>query len=273
MDTPIWTHHFDSVSEIVERAFSGRVVDERNQVKYDRLIGRLGDSWFNHHDKASLLAALDNPPEFTARIDTLKADLEVKSLSTRNTRKLAYRQADGEELDAHGALMRDPDAWSAIRKTPARSNRVMRIAVNLSVNCGREPKDLYYRGAAAAALADALTGAGYAVEIVAFEAADGYGRPCDKAVLSVTVKRPDMPLDIGLVAFVLSDIGFVRGVVFPTIFALMPQDCSSSLGCPMRLPSEIAKDFDIVLDSNILTQSAAAKVVKQWADDLIANYA
>jgi len=148
---------------------------------------------------------------------------------------------------------------------------VIRIAVNVSCHCGRRPADLLFRGAAAAALADALDEQGHSVEVTAFGCTSGKSPDVprrERHITSVTVKAADAPMDVARIAFCLSEIAFYRTVVMNAATRALPAEhrVSSGHGNTQPLPERDRKLADVLLDSDILSRDAAVAALKKYAD-------
>lgn len=262
---------YASVSDIVavataegEGNHAGNIdtIDQRNR----RHAAEDGDGYFNGYSLESIIAALDNPPqELVLAVERIKDQIETKVVAPTGRRRRTVRRLElGDELDPIAWVSRSPEGWSETRYQTERKH-VARIAVNLSVHCRRTPQQLLYRGAAAAALADVLTVQGYSVEIVAFQSGSGLSSGQGSAVSSTIVKRADAPLDIGAVALALSEIAFFRIVTMSADARLCTSKLTGGWGHVEPLPDQDRKQFDIILDSDILTEAAAIAVVSRYA--------
>ena len=264
----IWRVEFDSVSEIAEIAMAtGAGNNVTNIHAADHHIAKSGGAaFYNGYDRAKILDALDHPPEdLVLAVERIKDQLETTTVVPTGRRRRTVRQLEmGDELDPIAWVSRSPEGWSETRYQTERKHLV-RIAVNISVNWQRKPDELLYRGAAAAALADALIVQGYSVEIVAFRSITKPAKYVRNAVTKIIVKRPDAPLDLAAVAFALSEIAFYRLIAMPANTRLLRTIVSGNWGVTAPLPDSDRAEFDIVLDSDILTEAAAIAVVNSYA--------
>ena len=157
--------------------------------------------FYNGYTWDTLRACVANPPaHLTAAVDELKRQIEsAVDLPLAKRRRIRRGLDYGDDIDAGRYARRDPCCWSAVVREQA-PKPVVTIGVNVTVHYKRMPHELLYRGAAAAALADCLTDAGYSVEILAFQVVDELSAGTPRLVQKVTVKAPDAALDISAVA-------------------------------------------------------------------------
>lgn len=270
----IYRVSFDSLAELVEASSEWHVQPVNSQLWYNMATRR--DSFTNYYDMARVKRELECPPPCSAHVEDVKHVIDSKIDTPMTVRRLVSRRDDGDELDPGAWIRREADGWSRIEKRNA-PKRVIRIACNASVNAGRSPEDLYFRGAAATALADVLEAQGNSVEIVLFGCnLNLWGDDDVMAVISATIKRPDMPLDRDTVALALSEIGFYRTLLFCTkVVAAGKHKAHGSLGRPSALPAVDAEGFDIVIDHDVFTLEDATRVVEKYASgcNLVASMA
>ena len=133
----------------------------------------------------------------------------------------------------------------------------MTIGVNLTVHSGQRAEHLLWRGAAAAALADILTGRGINVEIVAFWTISDMSTASKMVVSRYVVKRADMPLDLGAVSVALSEIAYARLVALYGLARHLPGVLSDGLGSCNTLPPQDRAGIDYLAESNITSRTAA----------------
>jgi hypothetical protein len=227
-----------------------------------------GGDWFNGYNVERCKQELVAPPACKADVAKLASEIETEHEFNITRRRLVNRREDGDELDAVAWVRRETDGWSRMEKT-ATARKVIRLAVNVSVNCGRRPADLYYRGAAAAALADCLERAGHSVEITAFFCASRFYKQPPKglqqSILEVTVKHADQNMDMGAVALVLSEIGFFRSMILAAAAAGAAHEMTGCMGYSCELPDKVSGQYDVVFDEGILNYADALATVKKYA--------
>lgn len=270
----------ESISELVDIAFQkGNANCEANTMRIDNYyIDRTKDShgghsaagmkkWFNRTPEELKQQLEDPDSDLVWRVEELKQEIETEIDIPAGKRRVVRRRLEfGDEFDETAYVQRDPDGWSEVR-TEAQQKKVVSIAVNSSVLGHRKPEAVYYRGAAAAALADLLNDLGYAVEITSFRCVEHLERRSSAGVLHIAkfpVKHADAPLDVSLVSFVLSEIGFYRGVVMPATARMITKTIGSGNGSTRLLPDEDKDNFDIVFDSDLTSKAAAVSKVKEY---------
>ena len=253
---------FDSVGEAVIDALSdyaqtpGNLAFIRERVA-EHLTG--SDRWGNYYTREKLLDAIANPPaELVEAVDAMRAELsEELAPPTTARRRVRRGQEFGDELDSDRWLVRDLAPWDRnVREQQPK--RTVTIGVNLTVSCMQRAETLLYRGAAAIALADILTARGVNVGIVAFWSCSNISTTVNKIVSRYTVKRPDMPLDIGAVTTALSEIAFARIVGLYGLGRHVPGKLHEGMGICEDLPVQDRRGFDYFIEKNVTDRTAAA---------------
>lgn len=272
----IETLRFDGIGALIDAAYSGKFHCDSNRDKWQRAMEREAgtrNSWPAGYAPERIRRELVQPPGNSAKVREISASIELHNETQRKRRKMVFRREDGEELDADAWLRREPNGWQRMEKT-AESRHVLRVAVNASVDCHRMPEDLYYRGAAAVALVDALENAGHSVELVLFCCLSNlYVKDTrKKALVEVKVKDSASPLDIDGVALAVGEIGFFRRGLLPVLYTCGLRKVTGFTGYPASLPDSVAQGFDVVFDSNIYTMGDALAVVKRYAAQFEAGH-
>lgn len=260
---------FSGLEELVDAAYAGKFVNSSNRKKWEELQGRSPgrrEDWSAGYDPARIKRELTMPPANSANVREIAAKIEFHNETQRKRRKLAYRREDGEELDADAWLRRDPNGWQRMEKT-ATVKSVLRIAINSAVRCDKRADDLFYRGAAAVALCDALENAGHSVEIVLFDGMRGLYETSttDKQLMEIKIKESHAPLDVDTVALAVGEIGFYRRAIIPATLTCGTGKVRGNLGFPEALPDNVAQTFDVVFDVDVFTYQDALAVVKKFA--------
>ena len=109
------------------------------------------------------------------------------------------------------------------------------MIIDIAANCGTGADSLFWRGAAGASLAEALTAAGYSVEIVAASAAQAVSSKGESVFTATTVKGAESPLNLTALAAATASASFFRGCVFATMNATVTGAACSSLGYTIPL--------------------------------------
>lgn len=242
------------------------------------------DHFMNGHNLESLKEQMDAPPETTAeKFDQLKQRIEDElSVTRKRKRRLRHRLDDGDDLDVDAWVQRDPDGWSQVKREE-QEQKLIRIAVNVSVHCHQSADELLYRGAVAASLADVMIDMGYAVEISAYHVMSKVSQDSHKCkdntiatrgsngsvdVLKINVKDANMPMDMGAVCFALCEIAFARGVSMPIISGNQLTEINGGWGMPTKLPKMDREDCDYYVDKNVGSMSAA----NEWLDKNLKSF-
>lgn len=256
---------FDSLADAIAAATTpGIAVNDGNGEYAEQRLSTASDAFYNGYDTPGIVAALSNPPApIIAAVDGIKRRIEATVTPPTICRRRVVRRLDmGDELDPMAWARRDPDGWSEVRRE-RKAAPIVHIGVNASVHCKRRPADLLYRGAAAAALVDLLTDRGVSVSVTLFSSTRGLEqcRPDDRSVARVLVKAADRPMDVGAMAVALAEIAFFRLVMIGLNIRCARRKVEPCCGWPELLPAADGADFDIVLDSDVLTESGAISVI------------
>jgi hypothetical protein len=101
---------------------------------------------------------------------------------------------------------------------PVRSP-IVRIMVNMSAHCGVDPQHIVNRGAAIVTLIDRIQSTGRRVELIAI----AHNEDDDRFVWSVTVKRPEEPVDMDRVGLVFATPIMLRRFFFRVMEFTVPR--------------------------------------------------
>lgn len=183
-------------------------------------------------------------PEGVARmLDTLgKIQSTAQPTDSRRRRRWADN-GDHVEMSRVWAGRVDV-AWSRCTRQSMRAPAPVTIAVNLSQACNEHAERLFWRGAAAMLLADALTDAGYNVEIECWYTGTNFAEKgkADCAI-GVTVKDARSPLDLNALAVTCAFGGYFRSEIFQAVCAL-PRAANGGLGTPHRFRDVVTTATD-----------------------------
>lgn len=116
-----------------------------------------------------------------------------------------------------------------IRKRREPAKRPVRMLVNISASGGVNADTLATRGAVIVACVQALTMAGYAVEVTAVEHASGGG---DTSVYTVALKSGGAPMDADALSFALCHPAMLRRLMFRMSEQNTPRMTHSGYGMP-----------------------------------------
>jgi hypothetical protein len=221
------------------------------------------DKWGNNYTRDRLLAELKSPPaELLAEVDAMRERLlDGVPLPTTPRRRVRRGQEFGEEIDSDRFLARVPEVWDRSVREPV-ARRTITIGINLGVAWYEGPKATLYRGAAALALADYLTGQGCNVELVAFNSTSHPTERSAHAVSSLVLKSSDMPLDVGAVALAVCEIAFARTIMYVGAMRHWPGRARKGWGGVAQLPRQDRKVLDFVVETNVKSRESAETWLK-----------
>jgi hypothetical protein len=104
---------------------------------------------------------------------------------------------------------------------PPSPSPIVRIAVNMSANCYVDAQEIVNRGVAIVSLIDRIQLSGRRVELIAVK--HGESRP-DRFVWSVTVKRPEEPIDMDRVGLCFATPIMLRRFFFRVLEFMTPHE-------------------------------------------------
>ena len=142
-------------------------------------------------------------PEAARRMEAMMNRYTLRTPKGQRHRRRARREAQGDELDIHavnnGRLDR---AWRRSRKVDLKRGRARRITLifQAGVMAGQDQADLFYTPVAAAVLAQKLSSARVATEIIYTGCSRGTLANGQSVATIVRVKPPEAPLNIGALA-------------------------------------------------------------------------
>jgi hypothetical protein len=147
-----------------------------------------------------------------------------------NLKRRRVRADQGDEFDIHRAYSGGLDrAWSTTRRRKSGGTKAVQIAVEAGGLSTVPASTFFWRGAAALVIADALTEAGYSVELWTVAAALYATTGSTAHQCAVKVKAADMPVDIASLAATLCLAGFHRAAIFSRR-SMLPESVSSTFG-------------------------------------------
>jgi len=213
-------------------------------------------------------------PEGAARIFECMSNMEVTApVSVK--RKIA-RGAQGDELDIHCVYRGDLEhAWTSRRRKHTRSQRTVRIVAQTNLLSNVSAEEMFWRGAAIVKLSDALTEAGYGVEIIAALASKRIQGHNVEFLATFPMKHAHDPLDCEMLAGVLAHAGFHRIYGFRMYAALFPVKAHAAAGgnASTSTDGRVIRNgnldadgvFTLVAPYHITTQERAQK----WVNSVI----
>lgn len=229
-------------------------------------------AWFGASgpETRRILDSGDWPEGVQRMLDTIgKIQSTAQPMDSRRRRRWTDQ---GDTVDmARVWAGRSEVAWQRCARTTTRAPAPVTIALNLAQSFVTPAEQLFWRGAAALLLADALTEAGYNVEIEAWNTVsdiqDGRSKPTDFAV-GVTVKDARAPLDLNALAVSCAFGGFFRVEIFQAACAL-PLAVDAGLGAPQKFRDVVTEATDprrpIICEGITNAESA-----RKWIADALA---
>lgn len=239
----------------------------------------------NRHD--AKWTGCESAEQFASRIKQGWAEgadrlmrLPVAEISPTSIRRIRHRGEQGDELDIHRVYRGELDTAWEYRKRGARSavGRNITIVCNICANWNVIAERLFWRGAAALRVAEALESAGYSVRIVAGMGAtsiDSNGNVNNGYLFDI--KSPEQPIDVANLASVVCLPGYFRIIGFAAkVWACNTNGLVSAdnLGYSNTEPIEQAvaewypNDYCIVQSSDVLDETSAAEWINQVIDSI-----
>lgn len=256
------THAVDSLSAIVDLSFShGQGSSPANARIADEFLRRhRGSKWVNYADEAKARAWVARPAaDIVDAVERIRSRIEqAVEAPTRKRRKLDRNRDEGFELDPQAVLERRTDGWTDTTSVRAPKS-VVRVGVNLSVNCHRDRSELLFRGATLVAVADILSAMGHSVEVLAIANASNFSSRERVQLTVITVKPADAPLDMSALCAACCEIGFFRYAVLPAKARLAHGTTTQYFGQARGLDgAEVAElKLDVVIDAGVFDEESA----------------
>jgi len=202
---------YGTVAEFLD-SVSGGLRNPRNQAAWSAYFEEDRASWYGANcrtgrDVQSLVHT--GWPDGMAMVERLLAKTSASLATPVDRRRRNRRGPQGDSLDIHAVYRGQLDvAWTRPVRTNARGPQRVDLVANMICSGAENAEVLAWRGAAAIAIADRLTAAGYQVRIIV-----GFGGRCSGAPLScrITVKDHGGPLDVSTAAAVMVP-GFFRAL-------------------------------------------------------------
>ena len=217
--------HFDSIADALAEPMPNKENAARFARRYmtDQCAREAGGAEYWHGDPdiktgADAMEVFKKGwPKGLARADKELGHIELPRLpSVKRKRK---RRDFGDELDIHRTYRGDHDkAWSTTerRRVPASAGGRVTLFLNYGIMSGESAEQLFWRGALAAKLVDALEATGRRVQIVIHNTIRQcvYNADESRFVHSITVKQYGGSMTIDKVIAVTGCAAFFRVVGF-----------------------------------------------------------
>jgi hypothetical protein len=271
-----YERQFDSLA-----AFAALVPSKTNASMHkDQMAGcghgRFGSNWLGPVKSESTARELFRTgwPEGVERLRKMRAaDLSA----AQSVKRVRCRSDQGDELDIHRVWSgRFDQAWSATTRGKRTHTRHVHILATTQAACSIDQDSVYWRGAAATRLADALENAGYSVAITGLTVAGDTNEDYNKVTFAYPVKGYDQPLSLANVAAALCCVAWHRILGF-TAFVSIPGTTHSYYGMNRDEVIEgliedyakhrLAGEHVIKLPSNMWSEKKAT----EWLNEQIAT--
>lgn len=204
------TGRYDSLVDFVNDAF---VSSTGNDAAVTSCAAQRRGDWFGLGDKTNPSATdIMNTVKTgwakgAERVAQFASEISIPKLASVRRRAEWCDQGDMIDMDRVRAGQLDV-AWRRTRRAYAGNPPRVVLAVDSIAQGGKDAEEMFWQGAAAAALADALIAAGYSVKCIsAFRGSDG----CNMDV-QVVVKDYDAPWSLSDAASSLALPGFFRAI-------------------------------------------------------------
>lgn len=261
IEVQIYDGVHDHAREAVRAHREGRDGGNGNYIEDSRFTGRdFGNDWDRFAREA--VGAWEEGAKTIQRMkESIKLELAPRTIK----RYTHWREDAGDDLSID-RFERGQPFWRSSRRDRNTGPGGITIAVNLSAAAFRTPESLFWRGAAAAIIADVCEAAGYAVEIHAIVYTEGTYTNGAGSFQAVCAKRPGDYLDIGSLATVVS--GWYFRIGFFSTFGLANATPACGLGVPSKCPRPLLKYIakkpeDVIVIENVFDEKAATALIEK----------
>jgi hypothetical protein len=204
-----------------------------------------GGNWFGMPSLSALRYAVEHSwPEGLQKIEENMREVHVPAVGCIKRRRV--RRDFGDHVDIHRVYAGDLNrAWLATERRIQHGLGRDHVTI-LVANCGsasRSLSQMFWRGAAASALARMFESSGRRVQIVGFMYSKGTYRKAPRGynAVSFVLKEYDAPLDLNRVAATTALAGFLRIWGFRAELSL-PDEVCSTFGQEANVKAGYVKD-------------------------------
>jgi hypothetical protein len=167
--------------------------------------------------EAAMELALKGWPEGVTKLEKIRAPMIEKLMPVILKPEIQYELVGTGGLDMGRVMSGMPDPFMEWQdsETPVfgSGRQLVRIVLNCAVSAGVDSDVIVSRGAAVAALVDALEAAGRRVSVVIAEAVSNFNRG-ENVTIMLLLKRPDAPLSIDTLTFAFAHPSMLRRLMF-----------------------------------------------------------
>lgn len=257
---------YDSVADFVATVMSPCVNSANTSLRDRFATSEVNASWYGGdcNTGADVRKRLrDGWPKGLEQMQAMLAKLDTSSLIPQDRRRRIIRGDMGDHLDI-GAVYagRFQTAWTFAKRQSAMGPQHIDILANMLCSGGDNASVLFWRGAAAIALADKLEAAGYMVRIVVGFGGNHEGN--GNVSCRITVKDHDMPMDITTAASVIMP-GFFRAIGHAWV---VNQVADRAYGVGISADRGRIEDGEIDLSHTVTNESTALKWLTAQIDKL-----
>lgn len=200
--------------------------------------------WFGVKNRATVIDVVKHG--WQDGVNRIFAAIGRMSVATAtDIKRRRCRGSEGDELDMHRIWSgRFDQAWSRTHRAPAVAPKHVRMIMQIGALAHVPAEQMFWRGAACVAIADALDEAGYAVEIMGYSKASGVYDYTDECCITFPIKAYDQPLSVTDVAATCCLAGFHRHYIFGARNH-HKRHCSGGYGATrVGIPPELMEDGD-----------------------------
>ena len=254
---PLNNAHYDCVADFLASVSKCRN-DANNKYRVEFLTRKNDHDWLGAgcitgNDVLRLMQ--DGWPEGQRKMTTLLDGFDTDGLVPQDTRRRLTRGDMGDHLDIGSVYAgRIGTAWTSARRRSVNAPQRIELLVDTGVSSFESADTVFWRGAAAVALADKLSQAGYMVRIsVGY---DTQTNSDESGSVRVVVKDYDKPLDMATAATVMLP-GFFRSLMLAWTVGHATRKIQTGVG--YRQDAK-AKNGEIMIGASVSNEQSA----RQW---------
>jgi hypothetical protein len=263
---------FDSIAALCAAEPSARNADV-----WECIAGLHNDgaepSWWGVRDRAAAIDAVNNGwADGVKRLFDAMGHIEAPAPTSIRRRKA--RGDFGDEIDMQAVYAGTLDrAWRTRQRKTVQHARTVSIVMQVGAVSEIHAEQMFWRGAACVVLADALTQAGYNVEINGYSACAGLGPDDVDVTLLFPIKASTDPLDVAAIASVVCLGGFHRHFIFKARCAFGEYRADAGMGRSVsRLPAEYASESEPPIHCS-LKEVQCLQTARAFVNGQLARYA
>jgi hypothetical protein len=209
-------------------------------------------------------------PEGVALVQKLADELKAQLPTPKSYRRKQKWADDGDEPSWEREQAGHDEIWRTSRRETQRGPTTVNRVASWGGNAGLQPDALKWSGVVLAVLIDLLEASGYRCGASVAHAVSFWNQPGKYAVTQITVKEPNMPLDLASLVPVVAHPGVFR-VHGINATSLAPFDVTSGHGSCIEvsaLPKNVSilqQPNTIILRNTYSEQAARAEILRVLA--------